>query len=71
MSSIPIWKNYNKIIALQFTIRISARERKSFCILAIQLIQGMDMPFEDLIEIVDPSKLNVNRTSNKIKVTFD
>ena len=49
------------------TIRISARERKSFCILAIQLIQGMDLPFEDLIEIVDPSKPNVNRTSNKIK----
>ena len=36
-------------------ITISARKRKDFFILAIKLIQGIDMPLQDLVKMVGSS----------------
>ena len=48
----------NIIKGLNTIIIISAQRRKDFCILAIKLIQGIDMPLQELIKMVGSSKIN-------------
>ena len=44
----------------------SAKERKAFCLLAIRLIQGIDLPLQDLLSLVYKFQYRESSASNKI-----
>ena len=45
------------ISCANFIIFIVARRRRNFCVLAIKLIQGIDMPLQELFKMIDSSAI--------------